>query len=131
MPMDPAKKAALEKYLKNASASGEPPMKEKMGDKEMPAEPMDTPEEGMEEEDTYGDYEGPESYRSGQEDDGELEVYSADRDPEEGMKRVAADEPLPEGRQEDAKARGKRIGSGSRPALRDAFTSARGSLRGA
>lgn len=126
MPMTPEKKAALEKYLKGASASGEPPMKDKMGDREMPAEPMDTPEEGMEEEDSYGDYEGPESYRSGQEDDGELEVYSADRDPE-----MMETSDRPSRGSEDPKARGKRIGSGSRPALREAFTSARGSLRGA
>lgn len=125
MPMTPEKKAALEKYLKGGAAGG-PPMKDKppMGGDEMPAAPMQTGEEGMEDEDSYGDYEGPESYRAGQEDDGELEVYAADRDPED---METTDKPP---REEDPKARGKRIGGRTSGALSSAFEGARQSIGG-
>ncbi len=124
MPMTPEKKAALEKYLKGGKADG-PPMKDKSameGKDEMPAEPMQTGEEGMEDEDTYGSYEGPESYRAGQEDDGALEVYAADRDPEQ---METTDKPP---REEDPMARGKRIGGRTRGALNAAFQGAREGL---
>lgn len=118
MPMDPTKKAALDKYL-----SGGKPMPEK---EEKPTVEVEVGMEGEGEGgDDYGDYEGPESYRAGDESDGELEIYSGDEmDP--AMRETTDREP----EQISAQERGKRVGMRTRPALQDAYKSAMSSRGG-
>lgn len=119
MPMTPEKKAALDKYLSGGKSM---PMDDA---KSKPTVEVEVGMEGEGEEGDYGDYEGPESYRVGDESDGELEVYSGDEmDP--AMRETTDREP----EQVSAQERGKRVGMRTRPALQDAYKSAMSSRGG-